>query len=188
MNVKVKVPTSLNDITVGQMQELNSLLENEDLTGVDLDNAILRLLLGFDNVEDITKKDRDILVKDIEQALLNEGNFQQTFELNNQRFGLIPNFDNITNGEYTDLIKYSDSEEDLHRFLAVCYRPVISKDFFKNYSIESYKGTSNYANQMKGLPMSIAKGCKGFFLTLSQDLENHLLMSMEVEQVKGLVH
>lgn len=181
MNVKVTIPTSLNDITVGQYQNIKSLLDNEELTGVDLDNAILKIVLGFDEVENISKKDKNILAKDIEKALLNDGSFSQTFELKRTRFGLIPNFDNITNGEYIDLIKYSESEDDLHRFLAVCYRPVITKDLFKNYKIENYEGTSKYADVMKDLPMSIAKGCKGFFLTLWEDLNNYILMSTEAE-------
>ena len=187
MNVKIKVPTSLNDITIGQYQEIKSLLDDEDLQGIELDNQILRIVLGFNNVEDISKKDRNILTKDVETALLNDGSFYQTFELNGVNFGMIPNFDNITNGEYTDLIKYSESEDDLHKFMAVCYRPIVSKDVFKNYVIESYNGTSTYSEIMKELPMSIARGCKGFFLTLLNDLNNHSLMSMGGELTKGLV-
>lgn len=181
MNVKVTIPTSLNDITVGQYQQITDLLNDKQLKGSELDNQILRIVLGYDNVEAISVKDRNELTKDIEKALLNDGSFEQTFELNKVRFGLIPNFDSITNGEYIDLIKYSESDEDLHRFLAVCYRPVITKDLFKNYNIETYEGTSNYADVMKDLPMSIAKGCKGFFLTLWHDLNNHIAMSMEAE-------
>jgi hypothetical protein len=186
MNVKITIPTSLNDVTIGQYQEITALLNDEDLQGIELDNQILRIVLDFDNVEDISVKDRKQLISDIEKALLNEGTFRQTFELNGVKFGMIPNFDNITNGEYTDLIKYADNDEDIHRFMAVCYRPIKDKDVFKNYLIKKYKGTSEYSEVMKDLPMSIAKGCKGFFLTLWQDLDKHLTMSMEVEQVREL--
>ena len=188
MNVKIKVPTSLNDITIGQYQQIKSLLDDEDLQGVELDNQILRIVLGFHNVEDISQKDRNILYKDINNAILSEGDFKETFVLNNIHFGIIPNFDNISGGEYTDLIKYFDDDKDIHKFMAVCYRPIVMRDWFTNYRLRKYNGTSEYSDIMKELPTSIAKGCKSFFLTLWNDLNNHSLMSMEVELTRGLVH
>ena len=187
MNVKITIPTSLNDITIGQYQAIRELLKDEDLKGKELDNEILRIVLGFENVEGIAKKDRNNLIKDIETALEKEGNFNKTFKLKDVTFGMIPNYDAISNGEYIDLIKYSENEEDLHRLLAVCYRPIRGKDIFNNYQIEEYNGTGKYADIMKELPMSIAKGCRGFFLTLSEDLEIPSLMFTEVELKRELV-
>lgn len=180
MNVKIIIPTNLNDVTVGQFQNIDELSKGE-LIGVELDNEILKVILNFNEVESISVKDRNTLAKDIQEALLKDGEFQHKFKLNGVNYGLIPNFDSITNGEYTDLIKYADGIEDLHRFLAVAYRPIIKKDMFNNYLIEDYKGTSEHADAMRELPMSIAKGVQGFFLTLSNDLRNHILMSTEQE-------
>lgn len=185
MNVKVKIPESLEDITIGQMQSILELSKNEEIEGDKLDDEILKVVLNLNEVDLIAKKDRNILLNDIEKAIQNKGNFHQTFELKGIRFGLIPNFDNITNAVYTDLINYSREEEDLNRFMAVCYRPITTKDWFKNYKIEEYNGTSKWAEFMKDMPMSIANGCKGFFLNLLNDLNSHILKSMEVEQAKA---
>lgn len=187
MNVKLKIPTNLDDITVGQYQKIRALLSNEDLESETLDNEILKIVLNFDNVDAISVKDKKEITTDIREALEREGEFKNTFTLNGIKFGLIPNFDRITNGEYTDLIKYSKEEEDLHRLLAVSYRPIAKKDGFDNYLVEDYKGTSEHAETMKNLPMSIANGVVGFFLTLSNDLEAHTLRCMEEERVRVMM-
>lgn len=173
MEVKLIIPESLDDITVGQFQQIEYLLRKEELREVELDDEILKVILNFDNVDAISVKDRNRLVTDIRKALESDGTFKDTFTLNEIEFGLIPNFDKITNSEYTDLIKYANEIEDLHRFLAVAYRPIKKKDAFGNYKVTTYNGTSEYAEIMKGLPMSIAKGVQGFFLTLSNHLEAH---------------
>jgi hypothetical protein len=184
MKVKLTIPNNLDDITVGQHQAIQELLLNEDLKGSELDDEILKIVLNFDNVEGISAKDKNELIKDIDLALKKQGEFKQTFVLDGIEFGLIPNFDTLTNGEYTDLIKYSNSDEDLHRLLAVAYRPRKFRDTFKNYTIVNYEGTAFNADRMKQLPMSIAHGVVGFFLNGWNDLKNHILMSMEVEQTK----
>lgn len=173
MKVKLTIPESLDDITVGQFQSIELLLKKEELRDVELDDEILKVILKFDNIDGISLKDRNRLIIDIRKALESEGTFKQTFELNGIDFGLIPNFDKIKNGEYSDLIKYANELEDLHRFLAVAYRPIKRHDTFGNYKVVSYQGTSEHAQTMKDLPMSIAKGVQGFFLTLSNHLENH---------------
>jgi hypothetical protein len=184
MKVKVKVPSSLDDITVGQYQAIQKLLENENLKGKELDNEILKIVLGFDNIDAISVKDRNRLYVDVQKALQKEGEFKQTFVLNGIEFGLIPNFDKINDAEYTDLIRYSKNDEDLHRFLAVAYRPTKFKDRFKNYTIVNYEGTKYNAERLKELPMSIAKGVQVFFFNLSKDLSNYILTSTVQEQVK----
>lgn len=187
MNVKLTIPTSLDDITVGQYQEITKLLDNEGLKDEKLDNEILKIVLGFNEVEKMSAKDRNSILKDIQEALKKEGSFTNRFVLNGIEYGFIPNFDNITNGEYIDLIKYSANIDDFHRFLAVSYRPILTKDKFNNYDLVSYKGTSEHAETMKQLPVSIANGVNVFFWSLSNDLEKHIATSMEVEQVKETV-
>ena len=191
MNVKLTVPTNLDDVTVGQQQAITLLLDDESLVGSKLDDEILKIVLNYSNIDGINAKDRVSLINDVRIALESEGTFKQTFKLNGVEYGLIPNFDSISNGEYVDLIKYSESDLDLHRLMAVAYRPVKFNLFrwlriSKDYDIEEYDGTSEHAENMKELPMSIAKGVIGFFLTLSKDLEIHIQRSMEAEQVKGM--
>lgn len=185
MNVTVTIPNSLDDITVGQAQRLDE-LSKSDLDGVNLDNEILRLFLNIDNVNDISKVDRDYVLNAIQEALLDEGEFKNRFELDGINFGMIPNFDKISTSEYTDLIKYSEDIRDLHLLMAVAFRPIKNKDIFKNYNIVSYSGTSETSELMKSLPFSIAKGFEGFFLTLSNDSGRYIQRSTVEAQVRGM--
>lgn len=183
MEVKVSIPTSLNDITIEQFQAINELAKRE-LSEEEESNEILKLFTGVEQVDAILQKDRDYLLSKVKEALIKEGTFQNRFTLNNIEFGMIPNFDKITGSEYTDIIKYCENEEDLHRLMAVVFRPIKLKDRFKNYQIVNYNGTHEMCELMKKTPMSIVKGFNSFFLSLSIDLEAYTRKSMEEAQAK----
>ena len=184
MDIKVSIPTSLNDITIEQYFEINYISE-QDLSDYEKENELIKLFTKIEQVEAILKKDRDKLVAAIIEAVQKEGTFKNRFTLGNIEFGMIPNFDKITASEYTDLIKYSEKEEDLHRLMAVAFRPIKLKDKFKNYQIVNYNGTHELCELMKQTPMSIVKGFNAFFLNLSNDLEAYTRRSMEEAQAKA---
>jgi hypothetical protein len=70
--------------------------------------------------------------------------------------------------------------------MAVLYRPIINKQF-NNYEIADYKGTDEYANIMKQTPLSYVNGVLGFFLTLQQQLNNHIQKYIQEEQAKAML-
>jgi hypothetical protein len=185
MNKKVQIPTSQDDITVGQEQAIDIII-NQDLTEKEMDDEIIKLFVGIEDINDISKVDRDYFNESIGQAIQNEGEFKRTFKIGYTEFGMIPNFDKISGSEYTDLIKYSTNTEDLHRLMAVAFRPIKFKDRYKNYQITKYNGTGELSEIMKDTPLSIAKGFNVFFLNLSKDLEVHIMKSMAEEQAKEI--
>ena len=166
MKLKVNIPDSLDDITIGQFQQIDA-ISKRDLTGEQIDDEILKLFTGAENPGDISQVDRDSVLASIGEALTQEGEFQNRFTLNGIEFGMIPNFDKITGSEYTDLLKYADKPEHLHRLIAVAFRPIKLKDTFKNYQITNYNGTGELCEIMKDTPMSIVRGFNVFFLSLS---------------------
>jgi hypothetical protein len=186
MKRKVQIPTSQDDITVGQEQQINIII-NQDLTEQEMDDEIIKLFVGLDDINDISKIDRDMFNESIGQAIQNEGEFKTKFTIGSTEFGMIPNFDKISGSEYTDLIKYSQNTEDLHRLMAVAFRPIKFKDRYKNYQITKYNGTGELSELMKQTPLSIAKGFHVFFLNLSKDLETYILKSIAEEQAKGII-
>jgi hypothetical protein len=185
MDIKVSIPTSLNDITIEQFQAINELAKRE-LCEEEESDEILKLFTGIEQVDAILQKDRDYLLSKVKEALIKEGTFKNRFTIGNIEFGMIPNFDKITGSEYTDLIKYFDKIEDLHKLMAVVFRPIKLKDVFKNYQIVNYNGTHELSELMKQTPMSVVKGFNGFFLTLSNDLKAYTLKSMEEAQAKAM--
>jgi hypothetical protein len=187
MELKVNIPTSLDDITVGQFQEIEA-ISKLDISGEQIDNRILKIFTGIEDANSISKIDRDMLLGAINDAILKEGEFTNRFKLDYVEFGMIPNFDKISGSEYTDLIKYSDSPEELHRLLAVAFRPIKFKDRYKNYQIVNYRGTGELSELMKQTPMSIAKGFNVFFFNLSKDSEAHIRRSTAEELARETLH
>ena len=191
MKVKVSIPHTLDDITIGQFQEMSLLNKHakENMSSDEIrefDNKFVTLLTGIEDVDTISEVDRTYILESTTSSLLKEGEFKDRFTIDGIEFGMIPNLDKITGSEYTDLIKYYDNVEDYHRFFAVAYRPVRFKGVFSNYSIVNYTGTSEMSEIMKNTPMSIVKGFNAFFLSLSNDLENHIQKSTAEELAKEI--
>ncbi len=191
--MKITLPDNLNDITLGKYQDLMQIDEQDK----NYDDLVFCLFTGVDikNIGGVKKKDKEDILRHINNSLENAGEFKNKFTIENTSFGLIPNFDNITGDEYTDLVKYSSSigeddtnVENLHRLIAVLYRPIKLKDGLGNYQIEDYNGTSGHCDIIKQLPMSIVTGCLSFFLSLSNDLETAIQKYTQEEQMRGLMH
>jgi len=100
-------------------------------------------------------------------------------------FGFVPNLDKLTFGEYIDLDKYLKDDKNLHKAMAVLFRP-IKKKWKDTYSIYKYTGSDAYAEVLKYMPCNIAIGAKVFFWHLTTILQkstlDYLLHQMKEEQ------
>ena len=72
--------------------------------------------------------------------------------------------------------------------MAIIFRPIISKDNFGNYKLETYNGTAKYSDKMKYTPMNIVNGALVFFSSLANELSNHIKKSITVQQKKETAH
>lgn len=185
--MKISLPDSQDDITLEVYNKFMLLDSDAD----NYEDLIFCLFTGISlaDIKNVVKKDIDETLKHVYNALQSEGRFKRTFTIDDVDFGIIPNFDKITGGEYTDLVSYSSKEKDgynpqLNRLISVLYRPIKKVDRFGNYKIEKYKGTNGHVNLINKLPMSIVNGCLSFFLTLSNDLEAHIQAYMEEELLR----
>lgn len=92
-------------------------------------------------------------------------------------FGFIPKLDDISMGEFVDLESFISNWDDMHKALAVLYRPLT----FKNndlYLIEDYEGSNKYSEYMKDAPLNVALGAMVFFYNLGIDLLKHTMISL----------
>jgi hypothetical protein len=101
----------------------------------------------------------------------------KSFVLGDVKYGFINNLDQMTYGEYVDLVTYSkDSYENAAILCSILYRPILEENKGA-YKIEDYKGTNE--NQIdlfyQKLTMDIVFGALGFFLNLQTDLSNSTL-------------
>ena len=113
-------------------------------------------------------------------AILNsKPELSQTFKLEGTdgvvvEFGMIPNLDKMSYGEFIDLEKYLFSDKDLHRAMAVLYRPIKIKKKDR-YLIHDYKGTSYMSDVMKDTPLDVAISARVFFYRLATKLGNYTM-------------
>jgi hypothetical protein len=140
----------------------------------------------MENINKIPARDIDDMYLTITK-MLDAPNppFKQRFTHKKVEFGFIPNFENITSGEFIDLSSYIAKWADMHKAMAVMFRPIILRKGDK-YLIEEYETSDTYAEHMKSLTMDRVLGAV-FFLTnslksLIADLEIYLKEELATNQ------
>ena len=178
MELKVIVPTALSEITLDQYQRFARLEGDEEF----LTHKMLEIFCGVPlaNLPNVRIKDVSHISKHI-MAMINEKpSLTPTFTMGDTKYGFIPELDNITYGEFVDLDGYLQDVQDLHKAMAVLYRPITS-EVKHRYLIEPYEGAGRYAEQMKQAPMSVAMGATLFFWHLGNELLQAMLTSLEAK-------
>ena len=140
MKVNLRIPTSLNEITLAQYQEFAKLEANLDKTK---DTAIqLKIVEIFCKVPEVVvrnMKATDIAeiceiintMFDTEHQLINR------FRLKGIDYGFIPELDDMSFGEYMDLDTFISDNDNLHRAVNVLFRPIEHKRG-NRYTIKDY--------------------------------------------------
>ena len=179
-NFDFTIPETLRDIKLSQWQRYIEILEkNKDaeLTGF-LEKKLLGIFCGVElkDVDRIGLSVFDNTIQHLSNVLNSKPEIVNTFKMTGTdgvtvEFGLIPNFDKMSYGEYVDLEKYLFVDKDLHRAMAVMYRPVKLKSK-GSYLIHDYKGTEYLAEVMKNTPLDVALSARVFFYRLATKLSN----------------
>lgn len=188
MKIKILIPTSLNEITLEQYQRFISIAEkNEDNNFLQLKMLEIFCGVSLEIASNMSLKDVTEITASINEMFAKEYKLQTIFKLADTNFGFIPNLDEISLGEFTDLDNYFGKMDKLHNAMAVLYRPIIDK-FRDKYSIQDYNGSITYCDVMKSMPMDVVFGAMVFFYNLSNEL---LISSMNYldqnPQVKALI-
>jgi len=165
--MKILIPTSLEDVTIEQFIKYNRITKLEE---VDDEVIMVSIIANFCDlsVEDVLKipiKD----MKEIAQQIVDVLNIQPRDIQIYKDLGRIPNFDNISAGEYIDLDKYFTDPENYHRAMAVLYRP-IKKKLGSKYILEDYKGSDDTCESMLKLPLELLLSSMVFFSNLNSEL------------------
>ena len=183
--IKVTIPTDLSDITIREYQQYIKLTERKDLNDHEFARRILAIFttLKYHQTGDLKQSDYERLIDKILKALTAQHPFENTFELKGTRFGFIPNLDHMSAAEYGDLTNYGDDPENLHRVMAILFRPIV-EERGDTYSIEPYQGTGQWAETMRFMPLHLMKGATGFFLSLRTDLLASFRASLAEDQTK----
>lgn len=188
MKIKISIPTSLNEITLEQYQHFISISEkNKDSDFLQLKMLEIFCGVSLEIASNMSLKDVNEITHNLNEMFAKEYKLQTIFKLGETNFGFIPNLDEISLGEFTDLDNYFGKMDKLHNAMAVLYRPVIDK-FKDKYTIQDYNGSITYCDVMKKMPMDVVFGAMVFFYNLSSEL---LISSLnylrENPQVKALI-
>lgn len=177
MKVKVKIPTSLQDITLGQYQDyLQYMSDFNEETGniVDLQKDLISSICLIDR--ELVGKMKASMVMEATSLIMNIMNevknpqpLISTFKLGEIEYGFIPNLEDASFDEWTDLDSYLKHPDDYHILMAVLYRPVTVKKR-RGYDIEEYDVTDGREDIMKAAPLSYFIGAYSFFASLGTTL------------------
>ncbi len=188
--MRITLPESIQDITLHQFQLYNELLERDDLDAYNFNKRKIQIFTGLERnrIDLISTQDYKEITEQIDKALNQTVEFKPTFFIKDVEFGFIPNLDKMTQGEFIDVSTYGTEVNEMHKLMAVLFRPIKKKDSFGNYSIINYQGTKQYSDLMKHMPLSIVNGSLVFFSSLANELVSYTAKYMVVEQAKDEVH
>ncbi len=177
------IPATLRDVKLSQWQRYIDVYDknkDEDATEF-LNKKVLEIFcdIKLSDVDKIGLNVFDETLVHLSSVLNSKPELSQTFKLEGTdgvvvEFGMIPNLDKMSYGEFIDLEKYLFSDKDLHKAMAVLYRPIKFKSKDK-YLIHEYKGTSYMADVMKDTPLDVAISARVFFYRLATKLGNYTM-------------
>ena len=185
--MKITLPEHIGEITLDQFQRYHELTQRENIDDYQFNKRKVSIFTGirYHDLDKIANKDFKEILEQIDKALDTEHEFTSTFILDDINFGFIPNFDKITTKEFVDMDLYKPNEvENLHKLMAILFRPIKSIDNFNNYSIADYNGTDKYSILMRQMPLSVVNGALVFFCNLSKELLNSIQKSTAKELQK----
>lgn len=186
MKIEINVPTSLDEITLGQYQKYLKIAEaNPD--GNFLDAKMIEIFCGIPLSESYKLKMSSVtaIIDILNELLDSKPTHVEQFVLDGVTYGFIPDLDEMSLGEYIDLDNNASKWENMHIAMNVLYRPI--KDIRKEkYNIIDY--TTTNPDKMKDTPMSAVTGSLFFFLNLGIELSNHTILYSSKEEEMEAIH
>ena len=185
MKVNLRIPTSLNEITLGQYQEFSKLDNDTEIKPVDIQLKMIEIFCGVSDLVVRNMKATDITeicnilnnMFDTEHQLVNR------FKLNGVDYGFIPELDDMTFGEYVDLDTFIGDNDNLHRAANVLFRPIEFKRGDR-YTVKDYD--SDTSEIAKDFPLDVVLGAIVFFYRLGKDLSVAMMNSLDKKNEKDL--
>jgi hypothetical protein len=178
MQIDLKVPNSLDSITLEQYQEFIKVKEQtndheflaQKMISIFCDITMKEVLnIKYNSLVEVSNHFIELFETKPE--------FKTRFEFNGIEFGFIPKLDDISLGEYIDLEKHLSNWNEYHKALAILYRPITNKIGSK-YEIRPYEIDEDTQELMKQLPVSIAISSTLFFYHLGNELLTLTLESL----------
>jgi hypothetical protein len=180
MKIEINVPTSLDEITLGQYQKYLKIAEDNP-DGNFLDAKMIEIFCGIplNDTYKLKASSASAIIDILSELLDSKPTHVEQFVMDGVTYGFIPDLDDMSLGEYIDLDNNASKWEQMHVAMNVLYRPI--KDIRKEkYNIVDYNPSN--PDKMKDTPMSAVTGSLFFFLNLGIELSKHTILYSNNEQ------
>ena len=125
MEITIKIPENLREITLGQYQKyLKMEKENKDETFIAQKMIEIFCQTRLDYVMKMRWKDVQDITVDLANMFEADQKLKKQFTMNSTTYGFIPNLDEISFGEFVDLDGCLQDWQEMHKAMQILYRPV----------------------------------------------------------------
>jgi len=182
----LNVPTSLRGVKLKDwVKFIDIYIKNKDNESDEfLSKKMLEILCGVSlkSLHRMPVSNFDVTIAHLYDLLNAQTPLVNTFKMVGTdgvevEFGLIPNLDKMSYGEWEDLENYIWDNKTMHKAMAVLFRPLVYQIGGK-YRIHEYEGTDFYSDLMKDMPIDIALGARVFFYRLVKKLGDYTMDSI----------
>ena len=186
MKVELTVPSDLSEISLKQYQKFLKLQEkNEDSYFLQCKMIEIFCNLDAKNVRMLKVGDANKVVDVLNNMFEKKPDLTRTFKIDGVEYGMIPDLDNISLGEYIDLDTYISDWQNMQIAMNVLYRPIKDKIGDK-YTIVDYDVDAK--EKLEYIPMDIVLGSIFFLYNLGIELSMVMVDYLENPQMDNLMH
>tara|TARA_R110000803_G_scaffold98333_4_gene166447 strand:- start:683 stop:1336 length:654 start_codon:yes stop_codon:yes gene_type:complete len=185
MKFELTIPSSLSEISLKQYKKFLKIQEsNEDSYFLQCKMIEIFCNLDAKSVRLLKLTDADRVVQIINKMFEEKPELIRTFKLGGIEYGLIPNLDEISLGEYVDLDTYMGDWQNMQIAMNVLFRPIKEKIgdkyLIKDYDVES-------KDLLQEIPMDVVFGAVFFLYNLGIDLSKVMMDYLEDNQMDNLM-
>ena len=174
MKIEINVPTTLNEITLGQYQKFLKIAENNP-DGNFLNAKMIEIFCGIPLSDSYKLKMSSVtaIIEILSELLESTPKHQEKFTIGSTEYGFIPDLNDMSLGEYIDLDNNASNWEQMHVAMNVLYRPIKESRVGK-YNIVDYNISTS--ETLKDMPLGAAIGSLFFFYNLGMELSKHTIL------------
>ena len=185
MEVNLRVPKDLSEITLKQYQDfLKIQSKNDDEEFIA--QKMISIFCGISMLEvlKIRLTSLNDLIEHFTTIFSEKTELVERFTLDGVEYGHIPKLEDMSFGEYIDLETNIADFDSYHIAMSTFYRPITNK--VRNmHDIEEYKPSEEKQRIMLDMPLNVALGATVFFYNLETELLKCIL-SYSKEQMKKM--
>ena len=185
MEVNLRVPKDLSEITLKQYQDfLKIQSKNDDEEFIA--QKMISIFCGISMLEvlKIRLTSLNDLIEHFTTIFSKKAELVERCTLDGVEYGHIPKLEDMSFGEYIDLETNIADFDSYHIAMSTFYRPISNK--VRNmHDIEEYKPSEEKQRTMLDMPLNVALGATVFFYNLETELLKCIL-SYSSEQMKKM--